>query len=277
VSCITWAEAKPWRHLDDPTVIVKRFAQASESTEVDVLFANGLTDPARPVDELGYSNCELPLKIIEAMREAKGMRFLTFGTVMEEFAQHADTKRYLASKCALASGIETLAADPLYSHRLVHLRLHTLYGAEPAAHSFLGQICGSLQRNESFLMSSGWQLREFHHVRDVASSVLALCGRPWDSLTPDVLSFGRPVQLRGLAETVFADFDLSDLLKVGQLTTPSGENFEKVIPRSPEWLIAREREPMKGVIDWLAEFIGCGTTSRSDQFEALCREYRLSA
>src|SRR5437868_4882315 len=137
VFCITWAEAKLWRSHGDCAAIVKRFAEACESTAIDVVFANGLTHPAQPLQELMYSNCEFPLQIIEAMREAQGMRFLTLGTVMEEFSQLADTNRYLASKRALAARIKALMLDPLYSQRVLHLRLHTLYWRKPAPHLLL--------------------------------------------------------------------------------------------------------------------------------------------
>jgi nucleoside-diphosphate-sugar epimerase len=259
VGCITWAEAKPWRRRWDAAAILSRFAEVCEGTDIDVLFANGLTDPGQSIEELLYSNCEFPIRVIEAMRDAPGMRFLTFGTVMEEFSQLADTNHYLASKRALAARIESLALDPDFSGRLRHFRLHTLYGGVPAPHLFLGQICASLQRDESFLMSDGHQLREFHHVDDVARSVRALCGRPWDCGVTVTLSFGHPVQLRTFAETIFAGLGRSHLLHLGRVTTPPGENFERIIPRSPEWLIGDAREATMGVIDWLGSLIGAAS------------------
>ena len=252
ITCIGWPEAK--QHAGASSLRA-RTANACEGNETDVIFANGLTDPARPRGELFYSNYEFPIQAIQALRDAPGIRFLTFGTVMEDFSQLVATNHYLASKRALATGIEALALNPHLSGRVLHLRLHTLYGGKPAAHSFLGQICASLQCDEPFMMSGGQQLREFHHVNDVARSVLTLSGRAWDCSAASV-SFGRPVHLRTLAERIFAAFGRSHLLKLGRLPTPHGENFERVIRRSPEWLIGHAREPVASIIDWLAGLIG---------------------
>ena len=54
----------------------------------------------------------------------------------------------------------------------MHLHLHTLYGGRPQAHMFLGQMIRALERGAEFAMSSGEQLREYHHVHDIAGAMV---------------------------------------------------------------------------------------------------------
>ena len=87
--------------------------------------------------------------------------------------------------------------------RAIHLHLHTLYGGQPHPHMFLGQMIGALERGAEFHMTSGEQLREYHHAHDIAGAMLA--GRDWESAREPVhLSSGAPVRLADLARAVFA-------------------------------------------------------------------------
>lgn len=212
---------------------------------LDLLVANGLTDPRADPAALAAANLELPLRLIEltARRDA---RVLTFGSVMETFPEACRTNAYLAGKLALAEAIEARQA----TGRLCHVRLHTLYGGPPHAHMFLGQIVRALATGQPFAMSSGEQLREYHHADDIACSVAALLARPWaQTILP--ISHGRPVRLAALAQAVFDALGRADLLRVGTLPTAPGENRERVFERSPDWLIGHPRDTLPAVIAWV--------------------------
>jgi len=234
------AHSLPWQSPDLP------------EGPFDLVIASGLTDPRADPAALKAANLEQPLRLIEqaAAREA---RVMTFGSVMECFPEACRSNAYLAGKLALAEAIRARAADG----RLCHLRLHTLYGGRPHRHMFLGQIVHALAAGERFAMSSGEQLREYHHADDIAQSVAALLARSWDAPVLEV-SHGAPLRLAELARAVFAALGRPELLQVGALAPAPGENRERVFQRSPDWLIGRPRDSLPAVIDWVRACVAAG-------------------
>jgi nucleoside-diphosphate-sugar epimerase len=220
--------------------------------DVDVVFASGLTDPAASTDELALANVEQPAGVIEATMGWRRFRYLTIGSVLETFSTLATSNRYLASKAALWARLADLAVDPRLSGRLVHLRGHTFYGGAPAPHLFVGQMYESLRQGRPLRMSEGRQLREYAHVDDVASSIVALLAREWARPAAVDLSTGEPVRLSDLARAIFRAFDCEKLLQVGALPTPAGENLHLRFSRSPAWLLGKPRPPIDGIIEWFS-------------------------
>ena len=151
------------------TLLAERYASLSR-----IAFASGLTDPDASEADLMRANVAFPLRVIEATAGDLRFRYLTIGSALEGFAALATNNRYLASKAALGTRLCRLAGDLALDGRITHLRLHTLYGAAPALHSFLGQIYESLRMRRPFRMSEGRQLREYAHIADVARSICAL-------------------------------------------------------------------------------------------------------
>jgi nucleoside-diphosphate-sugar epimerase len=137
----------------------------------------------------------------------------------------------------------------------MHLRGHTFYGGAPAPHLFLGQMYESLREGSPLRMSAGRQLREYAHVEDVATSIVALLGRDWARPETIDLSTGEPVRLSDLARAVFRAFDREELLQVGALPTPAGENLDLRFPRSPAWLLGQPRPPVDGIIEWFSALL----------------------
>jgi nucleoside-diphosphate-sugar epimerase len=222
----------------------------------DVIFACGITDPGASEAELARANVEVPISVIEAALGDHRYRFVTIGSVLETFTDLASGNRYLTSKAALWSHVRILASDQRLFGRIAHLRGHTFYGAEPAPHSFLGQIHASLRDQKPFRMSEGRQLREYAHFDDVACSLQSLLVREWAPLAAFDLSTGVPVRLGELAQTVFRTFGCEHLLEIGALPTPAGENEDLRFPRSPEWLIGGWRPQVDGIIGWLGSLLG---------------------
>jgi len=222
----------------------------------DIVFASGLTDPSTSAGDLALANVERPVGIIEATIVRTQLRYLTIGSVLETFSSLTASNRYLASKAALWARIERLAADPRLHGRIAHLRGHTVYsGGAPAPHSFLGQMYESLHTRRPFRMSEGQQLREYAHVDDVARSIAALLARPWAGPVAIDLSTGEPVRLSELARAVFRAFDCEQLLQLGALSTPVGENMSAKFPRSPDWLLGRPRPAIEGIVQWFSELL----------------------
>jgi nucleoside-diphosphate-sugar epimerase len=221
---------------------------------LDLVLANGLTDPALDPAVLRQANADLPLEVARLALLQPETRVLTMGTVLEHFPDLARNNAYIASKRVLAEGVAALAAET-GPGRLAHLRIHTLYGGLPHPHMFLGQLLAALAAGRPFAMSHGTQLREYHHVEDVGSSIVALLDRMPDEAVL-TLSHGRPVRLRDLAGAIFAAFGRSDLLRIGEVGADGAEDLIGAFPRSPDWLLGPVRDPVAGVLAWAAEILG---------------------
>jgi nucleoside-diphosphate-sugar epimerase len=252
VDKIHWLEAKSWKGSNLRTI---RARVATTEDGADVLFAGGVTDPNAPELDLIFGNIEMPIRVIEATARDPKYRYLTFGSVLETFAELTANNRYLASKAALWKRLRSLAAEPLLSSRVMHLRFHTLYGGSPSPHSFLGQIYESLRSRRPFAMSEGRQIREYAHVEDAARSIFALLGRDWQGKFVYDLSTGKPIALGELALSIFRSFDCMELLHMGALPTPGGENEDVRFARSPGWLLGQPRDPVEGICGWLASLL----------------------
>jgi nucleoside-diphosphate-sugar epimerase len=233
---------------------------------VDIVFASGLTDPSASARDLALANVERPVGVIGATIDREQLRYVTIGSVLETVPSLAASNRYLASKAALWTRIEALAADSRLDGRIAHLRAHTVYGGAPAPHSFLGQMHESLRARRPFRMSEGRQLREYAHVDDVARSIAALLAGPWAGPVAIDLNTGEPVRLSDLARAVFRAFDSEQLLQLGALPTPTGENFCAKFPRSPAWLLGRPRPAIGGIVQWFSDLLAhCGDPDHAFQ------------
>jgi nucleoside-diphosphate-sugar epimerase len=252
VTAISWQDPKTKSAVNRAEILAQL---AAIKGDVDIIFASGLTDPNASATDLWLANVERPIGVIEATIDRRQFRYLTIGSVLEKFSELAARNHYLGSKAALWARIEVLAADPRLNGRIMHLRGHTFYGGAPAPHSFLGQMYNSLGANRPFQMSQGQQLREYAHVDDVALSMVALLARTWTGPVAVDLSGGEPVRLSELARAVFRAFEREQLLQLGALPTPAGENLDMKFPRSPAWLLGRPRPAIEGIIEWFSTLL----------------------
>jgi nucleoside-diphosphate-sugar epimerase len=221
------------------------------SHSCDVVFANGITDPSRPLAEIVASNVDFPRRVIETLGPCGEFRFITIGSIQERFGEACAKNRYLASKEALGRFVLGSPLGAQTPRQLLHIRLHTLYGGKPPAHMFLGQMLAALERRIPFQMSAGTQLREYQHADDIARAFREIMVRTWDFGPIVEIQAGEPVRLAELARAVFAAFGQSQLLSIGTRATPAGENVDVVFPRSPTWLLASARPTVPGIIDTL--------------------------
>jgi nucleoside-diphosphate-sugar epimerase len=228
--------------------------------EFDIVFASGLTDPRMPAADLTRSNVTFPLTVIEATRECAGIRYLTIGTVFEEFSAFASANLYAGSKRELCERL--LAQEALTgTGRAMHLRLHTVYGGQPKPYMFFGQMIEALRQGTEFRMSSGQQFREYHHAHDIAGAILAILSRDWQGGSePLNLSSGAPVRLADLARSVFAGCGRSELLKIGAIVSATGDNRDRVFPRSDTSLFPYYRDPIVGVLEYVLSHCAIGSS-----------------
>ncbi|MGE0614929.1 MAG: NAD-dependent epimerase/dehydratase family protein [Bacteriovoracia bacterium] len=213
-----------------------------------VVVANGLTDPSFSEEKLIQANVLFPQRVTEALARWNP-RLLTIGTVFETFSAAAEKNPYFRSKRKLCTWVEAQARRPEGRGRFLHLRLHTVYGPDPRPHMFFGQIAASLRARQPFRMTLGKQLREYHHVDDIAASVVQVLRRSWEGMQVLELNSGQAIQLADLARALFEAFGKADLLQLGALPEPVAENRDRVFTRTSEEFLPSSREPIAGAIE----------------------------
>jgi len=233
----------------------KLFSYVDSKISADFIFASGVTDPHVAVEKINYSNTDFPKRVIEATFDHSDFRYLTLGSFQENDELFYKNNNYLKSKLELGNLIVKKSLELNGKNRFLHLRLHTLYGGKPKDHMFLGQISKAIKNETVFRMTSGLQLREYHHVEDIAVTIRSILEHEW-SFGPIVeINSGNPVRLAELAKAIFNAFRKEKLLEIGAIPTPSGENMEKVFQRSEEWMISTSRPPIIGVIESLKQYL----------------------
>jgi nucleoside-diphosphate-sugar epimerase len=232
-------------------------------TGATVYVTSGLLDPRLDAAQLAAVNVDLPNNVI-AGAGRHGLRVVTFGTVMERLL--AQQNPYVQSKAALGRHVAALAAT---GADVAHVQVHTLFGGgAPSPFMFLGLIAAALHKRAPFRMTSGKQLREYHHVDDEARAVLQLIDAGRRGVFD--LSSGAPVSLRDLATTSFAAFGAADLLEVGALPEPEDENWDTVFSPDPSLAAEAFRPTLPAIHAYLVQ---CGLTprltpiSRPDSFQ----------
>jgi nucleoside-diphosphate-sugar epimerase len=105
--------------------------------------------------------------------------------------------------------------------------------------------------NSPFHMTSGEQLREYHHVDDVVTAISLLnTHRTGSSAT---ISHGMPVRLKDLASEIFASCDRSELLHIGTVQSEQTDVYESLAGETLELEGLHFREPITGVVDYMHE------------------------
>jgi nucleoside-diphosphate-sugar epimerase len=248
-----WSEGADWPR--------RAFAAIPATMPCDIVFAGGVTDPQLPDALIREANAIFPAQIIAATLDRPAIRYVTLGTVMENFPEVCEANAYLRSKRELGDWLVAQASSPNVARRIRHVRLHTIYGGADKRflkpHMFLGQVALSLISVKEFRMSSGEQIREYHHADDIAQSLAALLDRHWldDESSIVQINSGAPVRLGELATELFRAFGREKQLRIGMVPRPKGENLNRIFPRSEAWLLPVSREPIHGVTQWLRTFV----------------------
>jgi nucleoside-diphosphate-sugar epimerase len=230
--------------------LVSRYFDQHSSEGGVVFVASGLLDPKMSQDVLFRVNYHLPKNLIDGATKL-GIKIITFGTIMEGLLQSKNS--YIQTKTALSEYVNTVVDE---DRPVIHLRIHTLYGiGQPSHFMFLGQILSAIRDNVPFKMTSGRQLREYHHLADEAKAIRQIAS----FAPPGVmnLSHGKPLRLRVIAESVFKVLGKSDLLQVGSLPEPTEENYDKVF-NPPEILYEVEfRDSLPALVSYMQECHSC--------------------
>ena len=230
---------------------VSRFFErySNEEQEARVIYVcAGILDPSLAMDEHHQINFLLAKHIVEGASKL-GWRVLTFGTIMEKVIGLDTSNPYILTKTKLSEfireySIKTRNTPPL------HIRLHTLYGAGlPSPFMFLGQVLDAIAKQISFEMSSGNQLREYHHINDELKAISTLVAAKINGIIE--LNHGNPLTLKEIATYLFKEFNCLELLKIGSASTPLKENYDLVFERPPLLSQLTFRETLPGLVNYL--------------------------
>lgn len=203
--------------------LVSRYFEKHSVEHGTVFVASGLLDPRQSPEDLFRVNHTLAKNVIDGATKL-GLKVITFGTVMEGLLQSKNP--YIQSKTALGEYVGAVAD---HSKPVTHVQIHTLYGqGQPSSFMFLGQMLAAILANQEFKMTSGRQLREYHHLADEAAAIRQI----EEFSAPGVinLSHGQPNSLKAIAEAVFDSFGKIDLLRIGALPEPADENYHRILP-----------------------------------------------
>lgn len=229
--------------LDFGTKSLEEFLEKNLPPKSIIFVAAGVVDRKISPETIHEVNVLLPVKILEATKNLD-ISIVTIGSISEYFNLVEDP--YIESKKALSKYIE----NETNLQRNLHIRLHTLYGGgTPHKDMFLGKILKSIENQIEFNMSSGEQLREYHHVADVSAAISAKIQRnqfgQWN------LNTGKPVKLIELAKAIFESYKLDELIKISLDYNLAGDNLGFVFPDTIKELDICFREPVAGVISYL--------------------------
>lgn len=246
-----------WSELQflDANSLQTLFQDLHPAEQHNFIFSNGVTNSKAGKVQLQFSNFEFVKNVMSATQHLPLARAITFGTIFERFPSACETNDYLNSKLKLSKWVE----EQEQSHvKHLHFRLHTLYGGKVPDHMFLGQIFQAIKNKAEFKMSSGEQMREYHHVEDIAETVTKfILMKDWPTLPagPIEINSGQPIKLNEIATKVFTAFDQIELLKIGVFTTPTGENLEQKFTPSPKEFSTHFRDPSIHIVTWIKELL----------------------
>lgn len=239
-----------WWKEDSKENIYEYFA-SKQDLEASVLVAAGILDPNLPEDMHIRINYLIPRNIIAATADL-GVRVITFGTVSEHFQSEVNT--YIRSKKMLC---DFILSNPILAKDAIHVHLHTFFGGgEPNHFMFLGQVYRSLVTGQPLKMTSGRQLREYHHVDDDVTAIWKILNSQHVGMID--LNHGMPITLRSLAEYLFRRFNSESLLDLGSLPEPDAENYEDVYRPHPLYANVDFRSTLPAIGDYIEDLLKRG-------------------
>lgn len=236
--------------IAEQSYCVKNYFKKYQNYDITIFITSGLLDPTLPLEKLLSVNYWLPKNVIEGTSLYKA-RTITFGTVMESLMPTVNN--YITSKVKFLKSLEALDLSN-NCDRYLHIQIHTLYGiGRPNSFMFLGQILKALQNDKPFTMTSGLQLREYHHIEDDVKAIRLLEQSGCKGILD--LSHGKPVSLLKVANYIFEGFGSQHLLKVGILPSTESENFTKTYKALNIFESVQFRETLPSILSYIKPLV----------------------
>lgn len=215
---------------------------------IDIFNCAGITSAKTDITQISLANYELPVFLSE-QSTVFNYRLITFGTVMEQLPKYAMSNSYLESKLRF---YKQFLLNESWTRSNLHIQMHTLYGGSHIhPHMFLGQIYSSLVNQVSFKMTGGEQIREYHHVDDVAKAIKRI-GEVQPSGLKNISS-GEPMKLKDIATAIFSHFDETRLLYLSSDVMNENDNRDLIFQKPVELQEMDFRPTTQSIIRWLEE------------------------
>jgi nucleoside-diphosphate-sugar epimerase len=216
------------------------------ATPAAVIYAggsqNGRDDPAS-LTELAMSNTILPAALASLLRaHAPDCCLLTYGTSWQtgETGEAQPFNAYAASKTAAEAFLDHFALEGV---RSATLRLYDTYGPGDRRNKVVNLVADAIANRSDLGMSSGGQVIELVHIRDVLAATdatLALLrdGQPGRHLVFSVRS-GEPVTILQVVDTMLrlAGIEKAEFIRPGVYPYRRRERFSLFpdTPTPPGW------------------------------------------
>jgi len=203
----------------------------ADSTSIDIFYCVGDTNPAGSEESLDTLNFQLPKSILKATTDLP-FRLITFGSVHEN---SQISNPYMNSKRKFRDFLFEQATSCNWNH----FQLHTLYSENlPKPYMFLGQMLEAIKSDCKFRMSSGSQLRQFHHTFDVVQAVVSSLPKIEKNSVTNVTGTAS-IHLVDLATRVFSQIGALENLEVGVLEDLVNEIYISLYS-VPEFLLLHD-------------------------------------
>jgi len=236
-----------WSGLESRNTILDFFKRQVVNKSI-VFITSGILDSKENNSIIKKVNYLLPINVIKALNGID-IQIITFGTILEKIRNSENA--YVKSKIRLSDTIIEL--KPKYP-RVTHIRLHTLYGyGSPSKFMFLGQIFDSIKNKKIFNMSSGIQIREYHHFDDVVESIDIIVKSDIQGVSE--ITAGNGIRLRDLASGLFGNFQLVNLLNIGTIDIAHEDKYLNDYKKNDLIKDVYFREPVEGVTEYLKSLI----------------------
>lgn len=184
---------------------------------LQIYVASGVLSPKEDPGLIKKVNELVPINIARAL-DGTNFQLETFGTIHETFEMHNE---YIDSKRRLSVWLSENVQEDDY----LHLRLHTLYDdSKPKDFMFLGSLYRCVSEGIALKMSSGKQLREFHHVDDDVEAISFLEQKGYKGIVN--LNHGNVISLFEIAEGITKCFKDSGEIEAGFYPDPLSENYD---------------------------------------------------
>ena len=232
-----------WGEVDSIGAITKFFKNDISKDSI-IFITSGILNPNADKALIDKVNFMLPWNIIKSL-EGLDIKIITFGTILEKM--RATENAYVKSKIQLSDKINNLKSS---CPRVTHFRLHTLYGyGHPSKFMFLGQIHDSLKNKAAFNMTSGYQIREYHHLDDVVKAIDCLIDKGIQGVSE--ITDGNGIKLRDLALSIYKNFQQEHLINIGTVNIAHKEKLSNDYKKNPQLENINFRNPIEGVSIYL--------------------------
>lgn len=200
------------------------------------------------------------LVLFKAFFENEGEHAIGLGTCAEYESNHETCVERLTptlpsslyGACKLSCGIGAQAIANAFNKRMTWGRLFCPYGPSESSGRFLPDIVDHLLRQEPIACGSGYQIRDYIYVKDVAHVLLTLFKEKIDGVIN--IGSGNPVSLRDVAKIVTNEIGSSELIQFGERASLA-QDADRVVASVDELQKKLQWTPRYSLKDGIKEMI----------------------